>query len=262
MKRILKLIARLYPSDWRSRYATEYEALLEDAAPRPQDAVDVLWGATRMQLTSRSFIRIVLPCTIAGALIAAAISFAIPPRYISQTLITVTESAPVTEADRKQVLLNLRDTTLDRGFLSSVIEKHNLYPTERATMPLDKVIDKMLQSIEVRRVQPSPEKAKAGTTSGFAIDFVYSDPHLAQQVENELISQFVKANLLRREHSASVRSPLTGEIFRVADAPDFPTSPTFPRRGIFALGGLIAGLLCGFILAAILGPRYNTIAKP
>jgi hypothetical protein len=33
MKRILKMLARLYPLSWRGRYGVEYEALLDDATP-------------------------------------------------------------------------------------------------------------------------------------------------------------------------------------------------------------------------------------
>jgi capsular polysaccharide biosynthesis protein len=261
MKRILKLLAHLYPSTWRHRYGAEYEALLDDATPRPQDAFNILWGAIKMQLTSRSFVRIILPCAIAGALIATAISFAIQPRYVSQTLITVTESAPVTEDNLKQILLSLQPSVLNRDFLTSVIQKYDLYPGERATMSLDKVLDKMSQSIAVRPLHSSPAKvatAEDKNTIGFAIDFVYSDPHLAQLVEGDLVSRFVEANLSRRENSASADRPQPGEVFRVADAPDLPNSPTFPKRGVFALGGLAAGLLFGLILATIIGPRHNT----
>ena len=34
MKRILKWLARLYPSAWRNRYGAEYEALLEQTQRR------------------------------------------------------------------------------------------------------------------------------------------------------------------------------------------------------------------------------------
>ena len=57
MKRLLKLLARLYPSAWRNRYGAEYDALLEDTTPRTQDAFNVLWGATKMHLTSHGKIR-------------------------------------------------------------------------------------------------------------------------------------------------------------------------------------------------------------
>jgi len=51
MKRAMKLLARLYPSSWRERYGAEFEALLEDTNPSAWDAIDVLWGALKMQLT-------------------------------------------------------------------------------------------------------------------------------------------------------------------------------------------------------------------
>ena len=89
MKRILKLLARLYPLSWRTRYGAEYEALLEEASPRPRDAFDVFWGAIKMQMTAQRFARIVLPCTLVGGIAAFAISFARPALYRSQTLILV-----------------------------------------------------------------------------------------------------------------------------------------------------------------------------
>jgi hypothetical protein len=272
MKRILKLLARLYPSTWRTRYGAEYEALLDDATPRPQDAFNILWGATKMQLTSRSFVKIVLPCAIGGALIAAAISFAIQPRYSSQTLITVTEFAPVTGDDLKQALSTLRDSTLNRDFLALEIKRYNLYPRERASMPLDEVVDKMLQSIEVRPQQPSPAKAPPSAdehTSAFAVYFVYPDPHLAQQVDGDLIMKFVRAINPPKKASASEGPPQTGKTFRIENGvlvlgnlrigvATHPTSPIFPKRSVFALGGLISGLLCGLILATFLGTSRGT----
>ena len=89
MKSILKVLARLYPAAWRRRYGAEYEALIEDAKPRAGDGFDVAWGATRMWITSRSFARIVLPCALAGTLVAVGISFVRPATYHSRTLITV-----------------------------------------------------------------------------------------------------------------------------------------------------------------------------
>ena len=47
MKRILKFLARLYPSGWHNRYGAELDALLEDGKPRTRDAFDVLWELSR-----------------------------------------------------------------------------------------------------------------------------------------------------------------------------------------------------------------------
>ena len=50
MKRIMRFLARLYPSGWRERYGAEFGALLEDATPSAHNAYDILWGAFKMQL--------------------------------------------------------------------------------------------------------------------------------------------------------------------------------------------------------------------
>ena len=41
-----------------------------------------------------------------------------------------------------------------------------------------------------------------------------------------------------------------GEQFRVMDEPNLPESPVFPKRGLFVIGGLVAGIAFGLILVA------------
>jgi uncharacterized protein involved in exopolysaccharide biosynthesis len=266
MRRILKLLARLYPSAWRNRYAAEYEALLDDATPHPQDAFNILWGAIKMQLTSRSFVRIVLPCTIAGALIAAAISFNMPPRYVSQfTFYTMELQGPTsrgarqfTEDETKQVVSNLRDITLDRDFLASTIQKFDLYPRERAHVPLEKIIEKMQRSIEVKPALFT-RPGVSGSRSGLIIvNFAYSDPHLAQRVDHTLVWRMT-SETFRRAKSApgGFSQPHVGfMILKMASLPQKPTGWNRPQK---TAAGLIAGLLCGLILATILSSRDKSI---
>jgi hypothetical protein len=45
-------LLRLYPRRWRSRYAQEVEALLEELPPSPTDAVDLALGALRAHFSS------------------------------------------------------------------------------------------------------------------------------------------------------------------------------------------------------------------
>ena len=83
MKRILKALAQLYPAEWRRRYGAEYEALLEEGQPRLRDIFDVLREAAKMQLTSWSFVRIVLPCALTGILAASLITVVSPSQLMS-----------------------------------------------------------------------------------------------------------------------------------------------------------------------------------
>jgi len=220
MKRILKFLARLYPSDWRKRYGVEYEALLEDKAPRVGDVFDVFWGALKMQMTAWSFVRIVLPCSVGGVIVAVAISFAIPAHYVSQTIVmailplndgvcgnqnnlpaALRGAKPgfcVEEAIFDRSRKFLKEEGFSREFLASVIHRESLYERERGRMPFDAVIDEMQRNIHVSSSE------KEGQGLHFAIQFYYPDPRVAQLVDNELVSYV----------EGKVRDELTREFIR------------------------------------------------
>lgn len=256
MKRLLKRLARLYPAAWHQRYGAEFEALLEDRDPQLRDIFDILIEAMKMQFRSWSFVRITLACSILGALTAAALSFTVPPQYISQTAVSVTEHATpsntTTHPDGvKQLLSTLRASTLDRDFLASLIQQKNLYPSERTHMPLNTIIDKMLDSITVKPLSSSVDKRPAG----FIIQFAYSDPHLAQQVESQLVTRFVSQNLSNHINAEAAGHPLPSETVRIVSAPSLPQKPAGWTQIQKTTTGLLAGLLCGLILATTLRSR-------
>ena len=250
MKRVLKFLARLYPSDWRKRYGVEYEALLEQTRPRARDAFDVLCSAVNMHLTGWDLRRIVLPCAIAGALIAAAISFAVPPRYVSQTVISVTTRTADPKGDTNTqdsadaALRELKDSLLSDTSLAPILQKLDLYPRERTRMSPEDLIHRMRKDINFRQVMSEPGQ------SAVALQFSYPDPRVAQRVGTELVS-VTMASVLRSRINHSSRSPNTQEIFRVEHAPNLPLAPSFPRRGVFGAGGLFAGIAAGLMLTAI-----------
>ncbi len=271
MKRTLKLLARLYPPGWRKRYGAEFDALLEDAAPSTRDVFDILLGALKMQITTWSFGRITLAGSMAGILVAAALSFAVPVHYLSHVVVTVTpaegsvpESAPVQ-------IGNVERYAFSREALASIIQEHNLYPRERAHMPPDDVIDMMRKSISVYPLAPaSPENQDA---LKFAVQFDYSDPHVAQEVTSELTSRVIEGNLRMRQRSLWISSQLNpgsmmgGAVssssgpsfqFMVLDPPTLPLRPSGPNRTQFAAVGLFAGLLTGLTLAFALRSRRTT----
>lgn len=258
MKRLLKLLARLYPSAWRNRYAAEFEALLDDRAPRLRDTFDVLLGALKMQMIRPSFARITLASCLFGLLAALAISFAVPAEYVSQSLILVGAGMdPAGHAlgngappDIDTVLPGTINDALASDSLAAIIQKYNLYPHESAGTPPDAAINEMRKNIAIERVQ---RPAASPGLPGFVIDFSYPDPHIAQQVDASLVSLFVQSNLRRRITSAPDDGPRQrGEVFMVMDAASLPQKPTFPKRSLFGVGGLLAGLVAGLTLAAFL----------
>jgi len=248
MRRFLKLLARLYPAEWRRRYGAEYEALLEEGKPRVRDLFDVLWGAFKMQMTMGSFVRIVLVCSLCGALAAVAISFTRPKTYMSQTVISVDTTAR--SIDR--VLLREVEDALADSTVTSIIQTENLYPRERARMPLNDVVFLVKKNIMLR-----PEPTGGGKVA-FVVQFIYPDPQVAQRVDKRLVSELMAANLRARLNDPSGPSM----TFTVRDAADLPQKPFFPRRGVFGVGGLLVGLVGGLIVAAVVGWRRRvTVAN-
>jgi len=71
MKRLVRLVARLYPRSWRERYGAEFEALLDDAfmdklMADGRSVIDVFAGAVIMQVQRwKSFGPVVLIATVA-----------------------------------------------------------------------------------------------------------------------------------------------------------------------------------------------------
>ena len=97
-----------------------------------------------MQMTTWSFGRITLACSVAGILVAATIFFALPAHYLSQTVLVfeLTQADKSTSAGESasSLLNNVERNAFSRESLTSVILEHKLYPRERARMPLDDVI--------------------------------------------------------------------------------------------------------------------------
>jgi uncharacterized protein involved in exopolysaccharide biosynthesis len=280
MKSILKVLARLYPAAWRRRYGAEYEALIEDAKPRAGDGFDVAWGATRMWITSRSFARIVLPCALAGTLVAVGISFVRPATYHSRTLITVDSDSRVSIDNE---LAEQVRGALATPFLEEMIQKENLYPKERTRMPMGDVVNLMRKDIWLRPLQKSDGKP----AMAFVVEFYYPDPHVAQRVDAELVSQMVALNLRaainkasatsdflqqqlalatdpatesKLEQAQAAASHMRWEVFRVEKAASLPTRPDGWGRAEFGVVGALGGLVAGLIAAAVLGSRRPAIS--
>jgi capsular polysaccharide biosynthesis protein len=199
-----------------------------------------------MQMTPWGFGRVMFACSVAGILVAAVVSFTVPVHYDSQAIFTAT---PADESTRR-VLNNVEQNVLSRESLTSIIQGYNLYPRERARMTLDDVIDEMKRNI---RLYPMP-LASAGNRDSltFILQFDYSDPQLAQQVNEDLARRFIKGNF---EVARQFDSHIT---LRLPDLPSLPLRPASPNRTRFAAVGLLAGLLTGLAFAIVLGARRNT----
>jgi hypothetical protein len=253
MKRMLKLMARLYPSGWRKRYGAEYEALLEDSEPHARDVADVLWEATKMRLASRTFVRIVLPCALAGALVGVGFSLSRPAMYHSRTLITVDADSRVS---LDSGLRELVQGAFPASFLDQIIQRENLYPRERERMPMSEVVSIMRKDIWLRPLQKNDGKP----AMAFVVEFYYPDPHVAQRVDAELVSQMVALNVRIRIEQAQANASHVWEVFRVVKTANLPKRPDGWGQAGFGVVGALGGLVAGMIAATALGSREPAVS--
>lgn len=127
MKRLLGLAARLYPSWWRRRYATEFEALLEDMKPGWREFFDVVKGAITMQITTLATIPVV--CTLAGGLAGGILAMRTPDVFASSATIrlkareTANAESAVTQELRASLETALGASTGTREATSVTLHK-------------------------------------------------------------------------------------------------------------------------------------------
>jgi polysaccharide chain length determinant protein (PEP-CTERM system associated) len=143
--------------------------------------------------------------TIILPIIAIVITFFIPPKYISETLVLIDQQKVPDEFVRSVVsenldsrLASMKEQILSRSQLQPIIEKYNLYADQHMTM--DGRIELARKSIEIQPIHS--EISGSGGLPGFKIFFTASDPHTAQQVCAEITSLFTGANLRQRQQAA------------------------------------------------------------
>jgi len=214
---------------------------------KPPKEIYLNWRVClKMQMTPWGFGRITFACSVAGILVAAAVSFTVPVRYQSQAIFT---AMPADESTRR-VLSNVEQNVLSRESLTSVIKEHNLYSRERDRMALDGVVDKMKRNIHVYSMPLASSGNRDALT--FVVQFDYSDPYVAQQVNEELAGRFIKSNF---DVAPQFDSHTT---LQLPELPSLPLRPVTPNRTRFTAVGLFGGLLTGLIYAIVLGSRRNT----
>lgn len=251
MKRLLRILVRFYPSDWRARYDREFAALLDEAPLSVRDIWDVFWGALKMQITTSSVTKITLICSLAALLVAAAISLAVPAVYSSESILTFApaDGAVVTEESSRLFLDDLAQSIFTRDYLASVVHDHNLYWRERLHMPLDAVVEKMRSDISIHSLTLATPSDRDSYT--LAIRFNYRSPFIAQQVNAELTSRFIERAVTSQVFSHST--------FLLHDPPSLARWPAPSRMRLTALA-LFAVTLGGLSFAVVVRRMYGTEA--
>ena len=207
---------------------------------------------------------------VVGCILAGAASFLIPNRYTSTATMMiaptqVTEDPliplpPVTPA--AELLRQMEPEVLSFQRLSRIIEDRriNLYPSERATRPMEEVVRNMARDLRIAALDP-PSGVK-GSVAAFSISFSYSDRFKAQQAVQMVMNAFTERYYTEARLNASKNFTLrnilkrkAGEVLEVLDPPNTPQHLETPNRLLIAAVGLGVGLLLGAIVLFFRRPR-------
>jgi len=139
--------------------------------------------------------------TLAGIVISTVVAFMLPNVYISQAEMQITPkqiSENIVKTTINQQLtdrvMTMENQILSRTSLSTMIQdpRFNLYPSDRARLPIEDVIDQMKSDIKIT-IDSLPGDGSR-RASAFKISFSYPDRIKAQQVVQALITKFTDQN--------------------------------------------------------------------
>ncbi len=141
-------------------------------------------------------------CVVAALLAALTVgatgAFLWPDTYVSSALLRVLPPAatdrliqPISPVALAERITAIQQSILSRNTLAGMIAAYDLYPGERARMPLEDVIERMRRDIVVS----SPFNAgRPDRHPVFRISFAYSDRFAAHRVAQNLTTRFMDEN--------------------------------------------------------------------
>jgi uncharacterized protein involved in exopolysaccharide biosynthesis len=155
----------------------------------------------------------ILGCFLVLLLAATVAAFALPTTYRSTaTLLVQSQDLPTTLVDApatgaiEQRIARIREQVLSRGDLIQLIEQNDLYPDERRSKPLSKVIEKMRKSTNVGALSSDigQQSSTQNNTIAIAMSYDYPDPVKAQVVLQSFVSKFLSMDTEDVENQANL----------------------------------------------------------
>lgn len=145
----------------------------------------------------RRFLLIFLLAVFGGA-IGYVLYSAAPKRYTSKTLVLIQQPAAVPVGaplgdNINEHLAAMQQQILSRSRLELVIHDLNLYQSDINSVPMEELVDRLRQTIDISAVAPMAE-TRAQNLPGFTISVVSSSANLAQQICAKITSMFLSEN--------------------------------------------------------------------
>jgi uncharacterized protein involved in exopolysaccharide biosynthesis len=145
---------------------------------------------------------------ILGLMVGYGLARVLPKRYTSRSLMLIQQQQvpnsyvePVITDDLNARIAHIEEETLSRTRLEPIIERYGLFNREAAHQTIDELVGRMQKLVTITPVEPVVQ-TRDSTVPGFDLSVTLNDPHLAQEVCNDLASMFVDEDIRERERSA------------------------------------------------------------
>lgn len=140
-----------------------------------------------------------------GWVVVWAVSWVLPPRYQSSTLILVEQPTmpkdyvtPNVTDDLQARMQSITQQILSRTRLLHIIEQYNLYVLAHSDRSADDKVEMMRKDIDIELVRDE----RSNQITAFNVYYTSRDPHIAQQVTGELTNLFINENLEVRQQQS------------------------------------------------------------
>jgi len=181
---------------------------LDEKEPAPIDLQHYLG------LIRRRHLHFLIPMFL-GWLVVWAVSWVLPPRYRSSTLILVEQPTmpkdyvtPNVTDDVQQRMQSITQQILSRTRLMHIIDGKHLYGDNRSRLNPDEQVGRMRKDIEIELVRDPQSRVNA-----FNVSYTAGDPSMAQLVTSELTDLFISENLeVRQQQSEDTTKFLEGQL--------------------------------------------------
>jgi succinoglycan biosynthesis transport protein ExoP len=153
-----------------------------------------------------------LTATVILVIVTIGLAVGLPSFYRSRAVILIeaqempqdlVRSLVTSYADQRIQVISQR--VLTNSNLSRIIDKYDLYASERKRDPLELVLEQMRQDIVITPISADVTDPKAGrttpTTIAFELAYESKSPQLAQRVASEIASLFLSENLRQRNET-------------------------------------------------------------
>ncbi len=177
---------------------------MEQASPQPVNLMEV----ARRRLPSAVLVFALL------LLVTLGLALGLPAIYKSRAVVLIeaqeipqdmVRSMVTSFADQRLQVISQR--VLTNSNLGGIIQKFDLYQSERKKDPLEVVLEKMRKDIIVAPISADvvdPKQGKAvQATIAFEMSYQSRSPELAQRVANEIVSLLLNENLKQRSETST-----------------------------------------------------------